>query len=150
MLATSSGGGFYFFSTIRRLTIDGSGFVSPVISAGTWYYITMVYRGSGIKPDVYINGSYYATSAATLAANWFTATNWQFAARADGYEYDGILDEISLFNTAKSDAEILELYNSGDGLQYPFSPAGGLLMNPGMDGLGGRYFDNRMSGGMVV
>lgn len=47
------------------------------------------------------------------------------------YYYDGILDEMGLWNIALTSGDVTSLYNSGSGLAYPFS-GGGATVYPSL------------------
>lgn len=84
-------------------------------STGTWYHITMTHSATANK--YYVNGSQVATDTTnvTLANNGTTFN-------IGGVIYSkAIVDEFGIWGKELSSTEVTELYNSGNGLQYPFS-----------------------------
>ena len=99
--------------------IDGTN--TTTLSTGTWYMLTLTYDStSGGK--VYVNG----VSDGTFSANGAINTNGDefFLGYQQTYSnryWNGAIDEVGVWSRALSSTEITELYNSGSGLQYPFS-----------------------------
>ena len=90
---------------------------SATISNGTYYFITYVRSGNTIS--LYINGSLDSSQTGYSGRDFGGAT------------YNGIgigsssaicyIDEIGLWSRALSSTEVSTLYNSGNGIQYPFT-----------------------------
>lgn len=106
-------------------------FPNALFSFNTWTHLVMVYNktGSTSKLDLYINGIYndtitnmggygdfiYATDAGVpnddrLGVTRGAATNQQF---------EGYMDEISIWNISLTSDNVTELYNSGSGCAWP-------------------------------
>jgi hypothetical protein len=97
-------------------------FSSNVLSINTWYHVVATYDGSklanGIK--IYINNS-----NTTLTTNYDTFTGSsinsqivQFGrAGLGGTHFNGIMDEIAIYNKELTPSEITQLYNEGNGKQ---------------------------------
>lgn len=85
---------------------------ATTLSTSTWQMAT--YKYNGINLSVYLNGVLDATTTWALPAG-FNATNYVRIGNTNfGGEtqwYDGGIDDLGVFNTALSDAEILALYN---------------------------------------
>ena len=100
--------------------------VTRAITTGTWYMFTFVYNGSTTSVNIYQNGTnVYTTSSAQASVQAGTA-NVRLAWRNNPSTVDGstgTFDEIGFWNRAITSSEVTELYNSGAGLQYPFSPS---------------------------
>jgi len=79
-------------------------------STDTWYHYTATYdNDTGYK--LYINGDNVASSSDTT---WATDTADEYIAhRTDGGEtpFDGIIDEVMIFNRALGDNEVKRIYN---------------------------------------
>jgi len=75
----------------------------------------------GSQSNVYFNGVTYGTNGSTgmLRENQGV---FRLGGLYDlnGQWYYGYIDELLIFNTSLSSDDMVELYNSGDGLQYPF------------------------------
>jgi len=114
------------------ITIDWSGSNQPVwvrhdaassiigttgLSVSTWYMMTFTFDGTNIK--YYLNG---ASDASQQAYSAHTGNNYDLnIGRSTLYTtryYDGLIDEISVFDTALTGAEVAVLYNSGTPLPF--------------------------------
>jgi len=89
-------------------------------STGTFYMVTATYDGSRLR--LYVNGSQIGTGvASTRAAPTQTVGSLGKFETSSGPSYlNGYLDESAFYSRALSGAEIVELFNSDAGLQYPF------------------------------
>lgn len=111
---------------IRFWVATSSG--SDVVSASgfttdTWYHVVGKYTSGAMS--ITINGT--KTSDATPRTgtlNQYTSPV-RFAANGTPGEYfNGRIEEVAVWDRVLSDAEITELYNSGNGLAYPFTGSG--------------------------
>lgn len=110
--------------TYVRLYMDaGSPFVldyNTTLTTGTWYHIVVTYVNSTNTHTLYING----TSVATV--NFGTHNGTGVAGLTllnfDGgtLPFKGMTDEVFIANRAINSTEVLELYNGGSALQWPF------------------------------
>ncbi|MBY0369702.1 hypothetical protein K2X33_03385, partial [bacterium] len=80
--------------------------------AGTWYFVAATYNGS--QGVLYVDG--VATDATTLGS--FTmqtsyAFNIGHRPSGGGYYYNGVIDDVAVFPTALSTAQIASLYRAG-------------------------------------
>jgi hypothetical protein len=121
-------GGKWLFSLF-----DGSGHditSTTSVATSTWVYITCVYTGSVQR--LYINGVEEGTALTYTMSGYSRSTLSCFSLGA--YQdttgggasnwYSGLIDEVGIWSRALTSTEITELYNSGSGLQYPFSASG--------------------------
>ena len=92
-----------------------------VLSTGSWIHVVVTYNGATQR--IYIDGNQNNNAfEGTLG----TANTILYIGRYHGgvnYDYDGLLDEIGIWDKELTQAEVTELYNSGNGLAYPFAPA---------------------------
>jgi hypothetical protein len=105
----------------------------PDVILGQWIHIVATYSGGVMR--LYINGSLYSTRSGTLALNTIRPLRIG-AGRTEttpGYFFNGIIDEVRIYNRALSDEEIKELYYNG--LTNKFNITIGLL-NLGFADLG--------------
>ena len=120
---------FFFNPDIRLRTSMNSGGVSffgvQALTINTWYLLTYTFDGANFT--TYINGVQDQTVAYATPLNnlhderaGFMSKNQSSYARAFGYMTQGIM-----WQEALSVSSILELYNSGAGLQYPERRWGG-------------------------
>lgn len=93
------------------------------LTAGTWFMLTCTWDGSNHK--LYINGSGTPTiTQASTRTGTNTGTDTYFKMGGDPGDnrfVDGMIDEFGVWSRVLTSSEITELYNSGDGLQYPFT-----------------------------
>ena len=87
----------------------------------TWEFL--VARWDGSKLDLSVNnGTPAETPSVSSIVSWATAAitslrvGWRNTLEADVY-----IDSLSVWHRALSDAEVTQLYNGGDGLEYPFT-----------------------------
>jgi len=98
---------------------DGTDFVeaiSGVLSATTWYHV--VGTNDGTNSKIYINGDLEATVAqGNPAGPTGDLKIGLCSTQSQSYRYwDGLIDEVAIWNDALTADEITALYNSGNGL----------------------------------
>lgn len=105
---------------------------SANLTTATWYHIVVVKVGT--SATLYINGTEISGGSGSLASSLYNTTaDFRIGALAtDDNLYDGIIDEVGIWARALSSGEVSELYNSGAGLQYPFTPP---IVAPSVDTL---------------
>lgn len=88
----------------------------------TWYHVVTTYNSS--VGNVYINGVLNATVGVTGTLQAPSPSAFRLGLMEDGSkDMLGILDEVGIWNRSLTAAEVSELYNSGTGIQYPFTAA---------------------------
>src|SRR3989339_1006674 len=107
-------------------TVQAVGTISTnngAITTNSWHHV--VYTSDGIsRSAIYIDGSLRETTG--NGGGWLNDIAYTQLAigvldRPDNYgEFDGKIDELGIWNRALTADEISELYNSGNGLSYPF------------------------------
>jgi hypothetical protein len=94
------------------------------MSTGTWYMWTGVWDAPNNVLTLYKNGSSFATFSLSGNESADTTSNNLTLGRQNGgvpARYtNGKLDEVGVWSRALTSAEVTSLYNSGNGLQYPF------------------------------
>jgi hypothetical protein len=91
------------------------------IIQSNWTHYVLVYDGAAQKFHVYENGVKYTIS--TSGSQLYNPTTklkmgmQKYASRS----FSGEIDEIGVWDRALTDSEVSTLYNSGNGLQYPFT-----------------------------
>jgi hypothetical protein len=111
----------YSDGTIRDIT-------KTSLSNDVWYHAVIGYDGT--KTFFYIDGVSVGTQTFTAGAMSSSGTLAVGAYRGDDLSnnnWRGRVDAVQVWDRALTSSEITELYNSGDGLQYPF--AGGFPVN---------------------
>jgi len=125
-----------FLNSSTRLTASLS--VPTEMSVGTWFNLTVVYDMEQSTPElklkIYINGTQSSatfTNTALTAMPDLSEFNLSIGGRYDKTQtLNGEIKLFSLFKTAKSDTEILELYNLGPDLGGLKLAADGVLYKP--------------------
>jgi len=114
----------YLTATIGATTGVGwaAGKTTTKATYGEWYLLTATWDGSVVK--VYINGEYNKEYNLNSYTSFTTST--RIGGSSDGgasynYFFKGKIDEVGIWNRALSPTEITKLYNSGKGLNYPFT-----------------------------
>lgn len=105
--------GQFYYENVSGGFYNGSG-----LNDGNWHF-AVVKANAGTYYSKIDNGSWTAgtslsTASGTGVWHWFNSYN-----NAAGFA--GELDMIYFWTRVLSDDEITELYNSGNGLEYPFS-----------------------------
>lgn len=110
----------------------GTAFPSvPTMSTGVWYHIVYTYPGSGDIYTLYFNGNLIGTANNTRPPN--TGTGFvglgTYTNTSTAENLIGSMDEAGIWNVALTSGEVTQLYNSGAGLQYPFTSNTGAFFN---------------------
>jgi len=121
----ASGQFTYWYSSQHAKDIIRSFSVTPSLLLN-WNYITITHEyinGTSFKLNIYFNGVKVITDAmGTADMGMYTAYNmkmylgWSSGSPSEQY-FDGDIDNFMFFNKALSAAEVLALYNSGDGIE---------------------------------
>ena len=97
-----------------------NGTTEPV--AGSWYHVVMTYDGAYQK--IYVNG---ATEKNIIMSGGVSSNSSNIVIGARGLAgttpsrvFNGVIDEVAYWNKTLTAAEIVYLYNSGNGRQYQF------------------------------
>jgi hypothetical protein len=122
---------FYDTPNVLRVMFNSEGDILRNVSAtytpptdGTWIHIRAEYDGTNGTVKLFVNNSQVGTTTS------FTAGEVLLIADNDLYigasndlsrDFDGKIDEIGIWNKVLTSNEKTELYNSGNGLQYPFN-----------------------------
>ncbi|KKL76050.1 hypothetical protein LCGC14_2048770 [marine sediment metagenome] len=120
----------FFISTGNKLRAfisdDGSNantsklfFTHTALTTATWYHIVIAYDASAGTMDLWINNSAqtqisgHKTSIDDSTADFGLGNNF-----ADFGYFDGIQDEVGIWNRLLITSEVSDLYNSGAGIPY--------------------------------
>jgi len=98
------------------------------ISLDQWYHTIIVYDGDGASNDdkvkVYVNGVNQSLIHDNIPSSLFSSSLdfkvGDSSVTGIHAPFDGIVDEVSIWDRALNPTEISQLYNSGVGLDYPF------------------------------
>ena len=101
---------------------NGYGYnTTGIVTFTGWTHLCFVYDHTNYK--FYVNGSLFETSGSfTQSMNQPTNVPTDIGTAVHGayYQFKGSMDEVGLWNRALSGTEVSQLYNSSNGLQYPF------------------------------
>jgi hypothetical protein len=98
----------------------GTGVASAVsataVNVGQWYHVVYTYDGGNGK--IYVNGILDGTSSGFTGGIQAATVNLRIGARlipedAFGHAFNGLIDEVRIYNRALSASEITRLYNMG-------------------------------------
>jgi hypothetical protein len=85
------------------------------LSSSTWYHIAFVHDGTDVT--LYLNGSSQGTkTGAETSNNAFKGTQLvigRYTSVPGTYNFNGYIDEVSLFDSALSASDVTAIYNSG-------------------------------------
>ena len=95
--------------------------LTPLFTDSDWHMITITSNGT-TDHNIYFDGVLSESSALNWTINGNTQTLY-FGGWATATNADADIDEIGWWNRVLTSTEVLELYNSGAGLQYPYSTA---------------------------
>ena len=87
-----------------------------LVSYGNWYHIVVTQAGSSAQ--MYINGIAQNHSGQTNSGNWFADSTTSGAIKLGesswgGYEYNGAIDNVAIYDEALSSAQIQQHYAAG-------------------------------------
>ena len=122
-----SGGFILQVNASEKLRIDcsptGLKIHSATLAASTWYHFAVRYDDSAKEIGLAINAGAFETAILGSAIG-SAVGSWIIGDRGDaldGFDFDGLLDEMGLWFAWKSNDEVAEHYNGSAGLAYPFS-----------------------------
>lgn len=117
----------YFDGTNLRFHVshDGTANVSVAnsasISVNTWYFFVVWHDAAGDTINISVNNNAAASAGHTTGVNNGTAS-FHLGRNEEGLTYlSGRLDSISIWKRLLTADERTQLYNSGNGLDYPFN-----------------------------
>lgn len=105
-------------STVKFFIEDNISVTSGTLSTATWYHIVATFDGATDAMALYVNGSSVATNTSTDTMTFSTPDLRIGGVKFLG-EYDGLVDEVQIYNVALTSGSVTTLYNSGSGLSCP-------------------------------
>ena len=149
----SSGSDRFYMQIYNSTTIRyGSGlgfddFIVPTLSTGTWYHVALVHNGTSAA--LYLNNSQSSSGSQVVespTANY--GSSLKIGSYFSGSNYfQGLLDEVAVFDSALSASNITSIYNSGVPSNISsLNPVGWWRMGDGSDGSGNA--DGTVVGGL--
>lgn len=108
---------------------------AAAVSAGPWFHIVARHTASTwINLKINDGAAVTASDVGTAGTNSTAFTVGNFASGTSTTAADAIIDELAIWKRTLSDAEVTAVYNSGNGLAYPFASGGVGLIGPGLCG----------------
>lgn len=99
--------------------------VAQAFGTDVWHHVVITWLGSSKTTIIYFDGSSILNSAKTGVASIYASTaKFEVSGQDVGtpaFFLDGSMDEIGVWSRVLTSTEVITLYNSGNGLQYPFS-----------------------------
>jgi hypothetical protein len=92
--------------------ITGGMWCNTQLQEKTWYHLAATYNGNQVK--LYLNGqldAFYTITGSIETTNFPVSIGYWGVANAD--YFNGLIDEVQIFNRALSDTEIVAIYNAG-------------------------------------
>lgn len=116
LLSREAGNTLFYISATGTSTIT-SLVCTPTFTNGVWYYIVVTFNAGTLT--MYVDGTSVGSSSGHSTP--YNGTAEFTIGRANGGDYtDGIIDEVGIWSRTLTSDEVTELYNSGNGYQYPF------------------------------
>ncbi len=105
-----------------------------VLALNTWYYVTGVYNAVAQTLDIYVNGVQDdgVLSGSVPASQSVPNVDATIGERSGGYYFNGVIDELRIYNRALSQAEIQNDMNTPVGGQvaaYAFNEGTGSIVS---------------------
>jgi hypothetical protein len=98
-----------------RIEVGGNGFHGTTnVADGNWHHVAVTYNHSATtKFTLYIDGAVEASGNTTVPVNTSATGGFQIGRRNDGINFfDGIIDEVRVWNVVRTQAEIQAAMNS--------------------------------------
>lgn len=101
------------------------------VSSGTWYHL--VYRvntaSTVLNVGYVLDGSTYNNTNRTITTVFDTTGSFFIGRNSGSWGFEGNIDEFAIWNKYLSDADCLEIYNGGSGIDLSTVSAAGNLQN---------------------
>lgn len=106
---------------------DWRSLTSGGLSIGTFYHICATYNLTNGRMDLYLNGISQGNVTVGSYDQTFNVGGSAIGTRLNdpGNEANGIMDAIHIINRTINSAECSDLYNAGNGLEYPYNATTG-------------------------
>jgi len=91
-----------------------------IVSINTWYHVVGVHNYATNKNYIYVNND--TPDSADSVEHVGTTGPFQIGAFNGGAIANARIDAVGFWKKTLSSSEVAELYNSGNGIEYPFNP----------------------------
>lgn len=95
------------------------------VTGSVWTHVVVTFNASNGQITIYFDGSSQALNIDTTNARGINNNAEPFSIASSGSggnSYNGLIDEVGIWSRVLTGTEVGELYNSGAGLAYPFTP----------------------------
>jgi hypothetical protein len=89
------------------------------VSDNAWHHVVVIRDKERHEQLIYIDGNLAGTDA--MPSGGFLSGEFWWGSWFNGYGYPHRVDEMGVWNRALSAEEVVQLYNNGTGLAYPFN-----------------------------
>ncbi len=131
--------GFWTGGFFREVYTNGLG-----LQADTWYHVAATFDNASNEVKLYVDGALVKTGPLTFAPTAVTAP-LTLGRSPDGEYWDGLLDDVRIYDEVLGGAELVDLYETGGGTPatVPDPPPTGAGACPGSfaDHFDARVFD---------
>lgn len=93
-------------------------------STGTWYHVACVYDASAGSCEFFVDGSSIGSEGSGVNSLKNSTGDFHIGAGNTQYHWDGLIDEVGIWDKTLTSSEITDLYNSGSGLPYDAGSSG--------------------------
>lgn len=104
------------FCRVRQGIAEDFLYSSQTINTSTFYHLVLTYDGTTLKG--YFNGSEVVSSARSGSGSSNASDKFEIMKQTDNgglYQFEGLVDEVGVWNRALTTTEITDLYNAGSG-----------------------------------
>lgn len=141
---TAGGKGYRlsFDTTDVAWVISNNGSIESVatwtspLSTGSLQHIVLAYNAPAGSAIVYHNNTSLGTVSGLATSIQNVSAVFRVGSRSSSLDaaqqfFDGVIDEVGIWNKTLSSGEVTQLYNSGSGFAYPFANTYSLSMDTG-------------------
>ena len=153
LLMPSSTKGWYYgwYDVVRNARAEmGGANATLAVRDGNWHHIAMTISGTTVK--IYTDGTIVGTDTAPHAYSGPTSSSYNYVIgrgyAVGAYQYNGLIDEFSFFETELTASQVSDIYNSGvpTDVSASFSPTGYWRMGDNDSGTGTTVTDQGSGG----
>ena len=107
------------WSALSQGTVKTRG--TTVVKDNVWHYVVCIRDAAANENRIYVDGVLDGSKQITYDTDFNEGSlpvyighlDWDWGSQKGGYHYQGLLDEVGVFNTALSPAEIQQYYSDG-------------------------------------